>query len=95
MGVLGIVRGSHHLVNHEMARTVRESRQVVIAVDRSLSLDSTEHSSARLMGRGIFVARAVGDEMHAQAMERLGLNKPLYAQYLDYVGKAVKTEIKG
>jgi dipeptide transport system permease protein len=25
--------------------------------------------------------------MHAQAMERLGLNKPLYAQYLDYIGK--------
>ncbi len=31
--------------------------------------------------------RRVDPEMHAQAMERLGLNKPLYAQYLDYVGK--------
>jgi dipeptide transport system permease protein len=30
--------------------------------------------------------RRVDPEMHAQAMERLGLNKPLYAQYLDYVG---------
>jgi dipeptide transport system permease protein len=31
--------------------------------------------------------RRVDPEMHAQAMERLGLNKPLYAQYLDYIGK--------
>jgi len=31
--------------------------------------------------------RRVDPEMHAQAMERLGLNKPLYAQYIDYVGK--------
>jgi len=30
--------------------------------------------------------RRVDPEMHAQAMERLGLNKPLYAQYLDYIG---------
>ena len=29
--------------------------------------------------------RRVDPEMHAQAMERLGLNKPLYAQYFDYV----------
>ena len=31
--------------------------------------------------------RRVDPEMHAQAMERLGLNKPLYEQYFDYVGK--------
>jgi len=31
--------------------------------------------------------RRVDPEMHAQAMERLGLNKPLPVQYLDYVGK--------
>ena len=31
--------------------------------------------------------RRVDPEMHAQAMERLGLNKPLYAQYLDYIGQ--------
>jgi dipeptide transport system permease protein len=31
--------------------------------------------------------RRLDPEMHAQAMERLGLNKPLYAQYFDYIGK--------
>ena len=31
--------------------------------------------------------RRVDPEMHAQAMERLGLNKPLPEQYLDYIGK--------
>jgi len=31
--------------------------------------------------------RRVDPEMHAQAMERLGLNKPLYAQYFDYIGQ--------
>ncbi|MFF7707055.1 ABC transporter permease subunit [Pseudomonas sp. NPDC007930] len=31
--------------------------------------------------------RRVDPEMHAQAMERLGLNKPLYLQYFDYVGQ--------
>ncbi|MCQ4261012.1 ABC transporter permease subunit [Stutzerimonas stutzeri] len=30
--------------------------------------------------------RKVDPEMHAQAMERLGLNKPLYLQYFDYIG---------
>ncbi|KJH82875.1 ABC transporter permease subunit [Pseudomonas sp. KSR10] len=31
--------------------------------------------------------RRVDPEMHAQAMERLGLNKPLYLQYADYIGQ--------
>ena len=31
--------------------------------------------------------RRVDPEMHAQAMERLGLNKPLHEQYIDYVSK--------
>ncbi len=31
--------------------------------------------------------------MHAQAMERLGLNKPLYAQYLDYIGKLARGDL--
>src|SRR3990167_5516173 len=31
--------------------------------------------------------RRVDPVMHAEAMERLGLNKPLYAQYLDYIGQ--------
>ncbi len=37
--------------------------------------------------------RRVDPEMHAQAMERLGLNKPLYAQYLDYVGKLAQGDL--
>ncbi|WP_061240554.1 ABC transporter permease subunit [Ectopseudomonas composti] len=31
--------------------------------------------------------RRVDPQMHAEAMERLGLNKPLYAQYFDYIGQ--------
>ena len=31
--------------------------------------------------------RRVDPEMHAQAMERLGLNKPLHEQYIDYITK--------
>jgi dipeptide transport system permease protein len=31
--------------------------------------------------------RRVDPVMHAEAMERLGLNKPLYAQYFDYIGQ--------
>lgn len=37
--------------------------------------------------------RRVDPEMHAQAMERLGLNKPLYAQYLDYIGKLAQGDL--
>lgn len=37
--------------------------------------------------------RRVDPEMHAQAMERLGLNKPLYAQYIDYIGKLAKGDL--
>ncbi|MFP5340735.1 MAG: ABC transporter permease subunit, partial [Gammaproteobacteria bacterium] len=37
--------------------------------------------------------RRVDPEMHAQAMERLGLNKPLYAQYLDYIGKLARGDL--
>ena len=29
--------------------------------------------------------RALDPQMHAEALHRLGLDKPLYAQYLDYV----------
>ncbi|MGM3388114.1 ABC transporter permease subunit [Stutzerimonas stutzeri] len=39
--------------------------------------------------------RRVDPEMHAQAMERLGLNKPLYAQYLDYIGKLARGDLGG
>jgi dipeptide transport system permease protein len=31
--------------------------------------------------------RRIDPELHAQAMERLGLNKPLYQQYVDYIGR--------
>ena len=31
--------------------------------------------------------RRIDPELHAQAMERLGLNKPLYQQYFDYIGR--------
>ncbi|VXD03202.1 dipeptide transporter; membrane component of ABC superfamily [Pseudomonas sp. 8Z] len=31
--------------------------------------------------------RRVDPQMHAEALERLGLNKPLYAQYFDYIGQ--------
>ena len=37
--------------------------------------------------------RRVDPEMHAQAMERLGLNKPLYAQYLDYIGQLAQGDL--
>lgn len=37
--------------------------------------------------------RRVDPEMHAQAMERLGLNKPLYAQYIDYIGKLARGDL--
>ena len=31
--------------------------------------------------------------MHAEAMERLGLNKPLYAQYFDYIGQLARGDL--
>ncbi|MBD2835800.1 ABC transporter permease subunit [Pseudomonas sp. JM0905a] len=37
--------------------------------------------------------RRVDPEMHAQAMERLGLNKPLPEQYLDYIGKLAQGDL--
>jgi len=37
--------------------------------------------------------RRVDPQMHAQAMERLGLNKPLYAQYLDYIGQLAQGDL--
>ena len=37
--------------------------------------------------------RRVDPEMHAQAMERLGLNKPLPVQYLDYIGKLAQGDL--
>lgn len=37
--------------------------------------------------------RRVDPEMHAQAMERLGLNKPLYAQYFDYIGQLARGDL--
>ncbi|UPQ84475.1 ABC transporter permease subunit [Pseudomonas knackmussii] len=37
--------------------------------------------------------RKVDPEMHAQAMERLGLNKPLYLQYFDYIGNLVQGDL--
>jgi len=37
--------------------------------------------------------RKVDPEMHAQAMERLGLNKPLYMQYLDYIGDLAQGDL--
>ncbi|WP_181298561.1 ABC transporter permease subunit [Pseudomonas sp. Q2-TVG4-2] len=37
--------------------------------------------------------RRVDPEMHAQAMERLGLNKPLHLQYLDYIGKLAQGDL--
>ena len=37
--------------------------------------------------------RKVDPEMHAQAMERLGLNKPLYLQYLDYIGNLAQGDL--
>lgn len=37
--------------------------------------------------------RKVDPEMHAQAMERLGLNKPLYLQYFDYIGDLAQGDL--
>jgi dipeptide transport system permease protein len=37
--------------------------------------------------------RRVDPVMHAEAMERLGLNKPLYAQYLDYIGQLARGDL--
>ncbi|MDX2350766.1 ABC transporter permease subunit [Stutzerimonas xanthomarina] len=37
--------------------------------------------------------RKVDTEMHAQAMERLGLNKPLYLQYFDYIGNLAQGDL--
>ena len=37
--------------------------------------------------------RRVDPQMHAEAMERLGLNKPLYAQYLDYIGDLAQGDL--
>ncbi|WP_120995012.1 ABC transporter permease subunit [Stutzerimonas urumqiensis] len=37
--------------------------------------------------------RRVDPELHAAAMERLGLNKPLYLQYIDYVGALLQGDL--
>lgn len=37
--------------------------------------------------------RRVAPELHAQAMERLGLNKPLYLQYIDYIGRLAQGDL--
>ena len=37
--------------------------------------------------------RRVDPEMHAAAMHRLGLDKPLPAQYLDYIGKLAQGDL--
>ncbi|MCQ4318859.1 ABC transporter permease subunit [Stutzerimonas stutzeri] len=37
--------------------------------------------------------RKVDPQMHAQAMERLGLNKPLYLQYFDYIGDLAQGDL--
>ncbi|MDH1054770.1 ABC transporter permease subunit [Aquipseudomonas alcaligenes] len=37
--------------------------------------------------------RRVDPEMHAEAMHRLGLDKPLPAQYLDYIGKLAQGDL--
>lgn len=37
--------------------------------------------------------RKVDPEMHAQAMERLGLNRPLYLQYFDYIGNLAQGDL--
>ena len=39
--------------------------------------------------------RRVDPEMHAEAMHRLGLDKPLPAQYLDYIGKLAHGDLGG
>lgn len=37
--------------------------------------------------------RRLDPQMHAQAMERLGLNQPLYQQYLDYIGNLAQGDL--
>jgi len=37
--------------------------------------------------------RRVDPELHAQAMERLGLNKPLCLQYIDYIGRLAQGDL--
>ncbi|HEY1028519.1 MAG TPA: ABC transporter permease subunit [Pseudomonas sp.] len=37
--------------------------------------------------------RRVDPQMHAEAMERLGLNKPMHVQYLNYVGQLAQGEL--
>ncbi|UCJ16910.1 ABC transporter permease subunit [Pseudomonas sp. MM211] len=37
--------------------------------------------------------RRVDPQMHAEAMERLGLNKPLYAQYIDYISQLARGDL--
>ena len=37
--------------------------------------------------------RRVDPVLHAEAMERLGLNKPLYAQYFDYIGQLAQGDL--
>ena len=37
--------------------------------------------------------RRVDPQMHAEAMERLGLNKPLYAQYIDYISQLAQGDL--
>lgn len=37
--------------------------------------------------------RRVDPVMHAEAMERLGLNKPLYAQYFAYIGQLARGDL--
>lgn len=37
--------------------------------------------------------RRVDPEMHAQAMHRLGLDKPLHEQYVDYIGKLLHGDL--
>lgn len=37
--------------------------------------------------------RKVDPQLHAQAMERLGLNKPLYLQYFDYIGDLAQGDL--
>ncbi|MCY1488795.1 Dipeptide transport system permease protein DppB [compost metagenome] len=37
--------------------------------------------------------RRVDPQMHAEAMHRLGLDKPLYQQYLDYVGNLAQGDL--
>src|SRR6218665_1992521 len=37
--------------------------------------------------------RRVDPQMHAEALERLGLDKPLPAQYLDYIGKLAQGDL--